>query len=147
MRRRVLVIDEATKERAKEIIRHAADNVYSIDDLYQIMDGNKKPPGDDSKYVMQIFNGFRVVFSFEEQYKMDQLVLCKHLSISLTDCDALPSLEAAQEIMKLFDFQTNLNQEPGSLMCHIYINEIEKAANIIEEVPVRPAKMKSSAVH
>ena len=94
----VLIMDDLTRQAIARIRRHAEDsahhNVISL-----VMDGEKGPPGDDHRHVVEIPQGFRAVYSVDIDGDGN---LHKHLSVSLQHGMASP--EAAMEISLAFGF-------------------------------------------
>ncbi len=93
---RVLVIDDKSKEAIASVRKYAEENhiVITRDSLVVGI----KIVGDDPRYVCYINDGFRVVFSIEDQPSGSY----KHISISVDDDEKLPSISAFETIMREF---------------------------------------------
>lgn len=98
---RVLIIDNNVKLNAKLLIEHASANPLTMDDIVKTLDGLKEPVGNDPKFTLMIDDGYKVVYSIEEQSKGK----VKHMSISVNEPKKLPSPDAVEEIMKLLEFK------------------------------------------
>ncbi len=102
---RALVIDEAAMSRAAEIVEYAKSNVWSIDDLLDLYNGDVAKAGEEHGSRMMIDSGYRVVYSREEHPESGVL---HHLSISIDNPVMLPSPESVQLIMQLFGIETKI---------------------------------------
>ena len=97
---RVLVIDEAAKAKVMRVKEHALSNRRTLHDIMRAMQG-KDIPGDDSRRVMCLFDGYKVVYSIEQQPKG----WCHHISVGIIPKsykELYPHETAIQEILKLF---------------------------------------------
>lgn len=119
----VLIIDEAAKERIKEVKEYAERNHYSIDDLLDIKNGAQEPPGDNGFYSCHLMTGYRVVYTIEHQ---PSIGLVRHMSISLNE--QLPSVPSVKLIMDEFGFESQLEE------CYTFIENTPtgKAINVLE---------------
>jgi len=99
---RALLIDEAAKVKVAKLKQFALDHRERLADL---MRRANKPcaPGDDSNFVLHLFDGYRVVMTMEEQ--LSPLGWCWHISISIPSlsCHAkpYPYTFAVDEILNL----------------------------------------------
>lgn len=119
----ILIIDEATKERIKEVKDYAERNHYSFDDLLDIKNGAQEPPGDNAFYSCHLSEGYRVVYIIEDQPSVG---LLRHISVSLNE--QLPSVPSVKLIMEEFGFETPLEE------CYVYLEDTPtgKAINVLE---------------
>ena len=90
---RPLVIDNEVKERIAQLLKFAKGNIYRPG-------LSENPPGDDARHVLNIFKGFRAVFSFTEDPEGG---LYRHLSISING-PTYPNPIAAFMIADAFGF-------------------------------------------
>jgi hypothetical protein len=83
--------------------------------------------GDIPDYVCSITEGFRIVFSFEHQ----PVGWCRHISISVSDPNKLPSILAVEMIIKEFGFSDNISDQEN-----VWIeNEIlPNAINVVSKI-------------
>lgn len=100
---RALIIDEKVKARIAEVMRHAEANIQSMDDLLDIHNKVKVPPGDVSNFVCNIPVGYRIVYTLEKRPDLNDKVY-RHISISVDRTGMLPSVVAAETIIKEFGF-------------------------------------------
>jgi hypothetical protein len=75
---RVLQIDDDVRGEIKKAIAYAEAHKFTISDLKSIIKGQMLSAGDDPGFVTYIHDGYRVVYSLEEQL----IGLCKHISVS-----------------------------------------------------------------
>lgn len=122
-----LIIDDTTIENSKKLIKHAEENILSQSKLKLTIAGDIPPVGDYPDHVLLIPNGYRVVYSIEDQPRKG---LCHHISISIKTKGKYPHIEAVKEIVKLFDITLTLS--PSQKLWVEDINGI-KAINIIEK--------------
>lgn len=115
----VLIIDREAKQRIAKLKTYAESNELSFDDLLDISNDPSKAAGYTKENNILLDEGYRVVFTIEEQPKFK----AKHISISLNEKH--PPLEAVELILREFGF--------GDIMdCYVYLEE--NAVNIIEPV-------------
>lgn len=119
----VLIIDEEAKARIKEVKEYAERNHYSIDDLLDIKNGAQEPPGDNGFFSCHLMNGYRVVYTIEDQPSVG---LVRHMSISLNE--QLPPVPSVQIIMEEFGFESQLQD------CFLFLEDTPtgKAINVLE---------------
>lgn len=132
MATRIVIFDSTTYERIEQVIQYAAEHPYTMDDMLDVLNGQKKPPGDFPEHVVNLSFGVRVVYSHEEQNPG----LCKHISISVDNTGKLPSPPLVQEIMKAFKIETPLDE------CNVGIEKWggEDYAISVIEVPKKVKK-------
>lgn len=122
---RVLVIDEAAKSKISAVCEYADENRIDSKELQArvaIPDGFS-PIGDDDNRWCHLNDGFRCVFSIEEQ----PCGWARHLSISVaTNDNKLPHLEAVKLLMPEFGINKSIDD------CYVYIeNSSPSSINII----------------
>jgi len=99
----MLIIDCQDREIIKKVLDFAKNHPVTRKQLTEksIIVGNI------SDYVCKIPDGFRIVFSFEDQ----PIGWCRHLSVSIPDRTKLPSQPAVEMIMKEFGFTGTINDQ------------------------------------
>ena len=97
---RVLYIGPKEKEAIDNLVKYAEANRISFSEMKELMDGKKPPMGDNPDYICYLTNGYRVVYSIEEQ----PLGWCRHISISVDTPKKMPSIPAVETIMHEFGF-------------------------------------------
>jgi hypothetical protein len=98
----ILVLDDKTKASIERLKKKAEENPFSMDDLLDIHNKEKKAAGDDG-FAIFIPVEYKVVYTIENQkHKI------KHLSISVRP-PKMPNPLAVEEIMSLFGFRNKLN--------------------------------------
>lgn len=120
---RLLVINEEVKKRVVEVKRFADENPITVTAPVEEV----QLAGDKSEFVTYIPDGYRVVYSIENQPKGK----VRHLSVSLVGNGSLPSPHSVEAIIELFGFEKKLHD------CKIYLEEIEPehhAMNVLEFV-------------
>jgi hypothetical protein len=80
------------------------------------------PAGDYPNHSMKISQGYRVVFSIEEQ----PVGWCKHLSVSVDAVGRLPCQEAVELIMKEFGMGNDIHD-----CLNIWIEKESQAVNVL----------------
>lgn len=118
---RALIIDEAVKTGIAELIATANAHRHSAATLKRLMTGDLPPAGDYKQHTILIPDGFRVVFSIEEQ----PLGWCRHLSVSINDPNKYPHEVAVEMIMQ--EFGMGLLKD----CIHVWVEEEVRAINIL----------------
>lgn len=95
---RILVIDDAAKAAIANVVQHASTHKL---DLKKMKNPEFKPIGDDPDFCCHLSDGFRTVFSIEQQLDNKWY---RHLSVSVNSRTKLPSQSAVEMIMKEFGF-------------------------------------------
>ena len=95
---RILQIDNDAREKIKKLIDYACEHKINEKSLRAMLAGKEKPVGDNSDYAIHLYDGFRIVYSIEEQPIGD----CHHISISVDEIDIYPHPAAVEEILKEF---------------------------------------------
>jgi hypothetical protein len=101
---RVLIINDEIKKKIKNVISYAKCFPFEIKDMKKLSSGQIGPPGDNQNYSVELFSGYRVVFSFEEHPSG----WYKHLSVSVDTEGKLPSIPSVEVILQEFGFGGNL---------------------------------------
>jgi hypothetical protein len=123
---RALVIDGKSKEDIQNCIKYAENHRYPRSFLVARMNGKASTPGDNNSHNCYLHDGFKVVFSIEEQ----PFGWAKHLSVSIDDPEKMPSVEAVKLIMSEFGIKSTLDECEA-----IYIEDcFPKAVNIISKI-------------
>lgn len=78
---RALVIDESSKVRAMEVIAYAVDHKEPLSALIRRMNKPEVYPGNDPGFVLELFDGFKIVYSIEQQ--PDPMGWVIHMSVSV----------------------------------------------------------------
>lgn len=127
---RALVLDSASLEKLAILKKHAEDNVFSMDDVMDMVNDKKTRIGDMKGFQIDIPVGFRVCYSMEYCPH-----LCRHLSISVDAPNGLPNVVAVEEIMKhlgftqpLSDCRLTLFEAKDNVPANIDVMEIVKMA-------------------
>jgi hypothetical protein len=130
----VLVIGPEEKEDIKQLITYAENNVIKLDRLKAMVAKQAPPVGDLPGYRMILPNGYRVVYSVEEQPSG----LFRHISISLKN--GSPPPPAIDMIIAEFGFKTKL--ENGRVrsgpVSQLWLEGT--ALNLLEKIEAEPAK-------
>lgn len=129
----VLVLGPEEKESLKTLREYAETHPMTMDDLLDIINGDRGSAGDFPEFTRNIPVGYRVVFSVEQQVSGD----IRHLSISY-DKD-IPPLEAVELIMGEMGFE----DLPDFTRVHIEdIGDGQVAINVLQLIPGSPNRSK-----
>lgn len=122
---RPLVITPEVRADVADLIERAKTWRFSYPDLKLIKAGAKPPPGDDSRFRCMIPMGYRCVYTHEQQPMQGW---CRHLSISVHPVKEGhgPSVDAVNEIAKLFGFKEGINSAD-----HFYLEDTEPCGRVI----------------
>jgi hypothetical protein len=121
---RMLVIDEAAKAEIARVVAYAWANVVTRRKLLAAMEGMEPPVGDEAGYVCLLCDGYRVVFSIENQ----PAGICRHLSVSIPGTGgAWPSQDAVVVISAEFGFGKGT-------MYPVWTEEEVRAVNMVEVI-------------
>lgn len=99
---RILQIGATEREAIKKLMAYADLNTISLEAIKKTISGGMPGIGDNEDHVLYLHEGFRVVFSYEEQ----PVGKCAHISISVDDPNKLPHPEAVKMIMAEFGMGT-----------------------------------------
>jgi len=96
---RILQIDDNSKKDICKLKMYAKANRFDKFQLKLIMSGDLIPAGDNPDYVIHLHDGYRVVYSIEQQ----PIGWCRHISISVETKGKYPNEQAVENILKAFD--------------------------------------------
>lgn len=116
---RPLMIDNAAKVSIAALCQYAKENRIDNKELQArvaIPDGYS-PVGDNENHCCDLFNGYKCVFSIEEQ----SVGWTKHLSISVPADNQYPNIEAVKLIMVEFGIKLPIEE------CCVYIEDVSVA--------------------
>jgi hypothetical protein len=102
---RILQIDEKAKEAILKLKTYAENHKVNLEIIKQMASGIKQPVGDDSNFSCYLHDGFRIVYSIEEQ----PAGLFRHISISIDDLEKLPNVFATETIINEFGFKGTIS--------------------------------------
>lgn len=124
---RALIIGPDTKEQAQRVMAYARKHIYHPSD--------DSVPGDDERFVLHCFDGYKCVFTYTQHPKKSNLF--RHLSVSV-DGPNYPSPEAVFAIAELFEF-TGAEKMPKSTLdfprsWFIDINRMDHCIVVVEEL-------------
>lgn len=119
---RGLLISPVEKEKIKDLVEFASDNVVDTDTMLDIKNGDIKPVGDNPNYVIEIPIGFRIVYSVEQIGENKQ----RHISVSVEggNRNKMPNPTAVDMILKEFEMDQSKQNK-------MYLEEEIGAVNII----------------
>lgn len=126
---RVLVIGENEQAELQRIRQYAEANPYDLEAMVDRGRGKRMTPGELSVYRCYIPVGFKVVFTIEDHPQHTGKTLrMRHLSVSVTGFNKLPSPEAVQMIMDELGFIRPIVE------CHVDIEKFTggQAITVIE---------------
>lgn len=121
---RSLIIDEKAKEDIAVVCAYADLNRIDFKELQaRCATPDEYPPiGDDQNHCCHVFQGFKCVFSIEEQ----EFGWTRHLSVSVDAIDKMPHVQAVKMLMVEFGINKPLEE------CNFYIEDTTpKSVNII----------------
>lgn len=120
---RILTIGEKEKQSIQKVIDFAKSSPVSRKQLLKksIIVGNIP------EYVCKIPEGFRIVFSFENQ----PVGWCRHISISVPDKTKLPSQPAVEMIIKEFGFPERITDQDN---VWVETEVLPHAINVIKKI-------------
>lgn len=102
---RVLQIGPKEKEAIQTLIDYAEG--HRVDgELLQRSLRREWAVGDDPNYICYIEQGYRIVYSIEQQ----PIGWCRHLSVSVDDTNKLPHPAAIELLMEEFGFRCKLKE-------------------------------------
>lgn len=120
---RLLVINDEVRSTIKKLIEYAESHQYSLDDLLDIKNKQLSVAGDEPEFSCEIPDGFRVVYTIENQ----PMGKVRHISISISgEKGKLPNPAAVEMIISEFGFKNKLED------CHVSI-EKDIAINVIDK--------------
>lgn len=97
----ILLMDEAVRERIREVVEYAETHPMTTEDLKDIIAGKKQSAGDDNNHVIKLSKHYRVVYSQEIQPDGKWY---HHLSVSVPGRTQgkMPSIPVVKLIMEEF---------------------------------------------
>lgn len=102
MKVRPLILAGAQHADIKRVMDYADVHRLSVKDMFDLMGGRRKPPGDDPGFVCVIPVGYRCVYTVEQQAEHG---MCRHLSVSVLGSGTAPSPESVLMLMLAFGFK------------------------------------------
>ena len=129
-----MIITEEVSARIKEVVHYAEKHIFSMDDMLDIMNKQREPPGNDPNHVVFIPIGIKVVFTMDKQ----NIGICKHISISVDRPGKLPNPLVVENILLEFGIETPMHD------CVIDVEDLShgyQAITIVE--PPRNEKVRS----
>jgi len=126
---RLLQITDETRIDIKKVREYAEHNIISFDRLKAAIEDPLEsiPVGDNPEHVVHIHDGYRVVYSIEQQ-SMGPLA---HLSISVEKKGKYPNEAAVNLILKEF----GMNEVLESV--NVWLDENNQSVNILQEFKVK----------
>ncbi len=119
----IVVIGDEERKAIKKLIKHAEENITSLEMVKKTITGDIPPVGDDKNFVIHIPEGMTVVYSIEEHERGTM----KHISLSVNIKDRVPSPEAVKMILKEFNFINALEK------CYVKKEDVGRIAiNVLE---------------
>lgn len=125
-----MIIGEAEIKELYRLKKYAEENILSFDDLLDIKNGDRPPPGRVKEFGTVIPFEYYVVFTIEEQPQAGVFKKFRHLSVSVGDIvtkGVFPSPAAVKGIMGMLGFTTTNLEE----LYKVYIEQ-EIAVNVME---------------
>ena len=118
-----LLIDDAARARAKELRQFALDHRENLVTLVRRMN-KPEAPGDDPHFVMELFDGFKVVLTYEQQ--AEPLGWCFHVSVSANWSDSNQTLSSGYRSNKRYPHPHSINE----IMALLDLPEFDKAVHL-----------------
>lgn len=134
---RSLVIGREEKEKIKNLVEHAEKNIMQMDDLLDTINKEMLPVGDMDNFSCQIPNGYKVVYSIENQ----PAGMVRHLSISVPEEGAYPHPDVVIMLMGEIPFENKIHN------CNVWIEDIgnnRAAINVAEIIGHRRLEFERS---
>jgi len=123
---RTLQIDARAKVNITRLINYATDNKLDFNIIQKIASNQLPPAGDNPLYSCELNDGFRIVFTIEQQPDKNWY---RHISISVNDRNKLPHPAAVELILSEFKFIGSIKD------CHCWIEKtIPTAINLIQKL-------------
>ena len=76
---RLMQINKETEEDIAKVLKYADEHRFTVAKMKLLVSGDIESPGDNPDYMLHINDGFRVVYSLEEQ----PMGWCHHISVSV----------------------------------------------------------------
>lgn len=128
---RPLILDAETQGRIKAVKDYTTAHPVSTIQLYRTRANPSLCVGDNPAHVCLVANGYRVVFSLEQQPKLG---LCRHISVSVhprEEPPMYPSVPAVQLLCQVFGFEGDITKT-----AHMVLDGDSNSVNIIQPVAV-----------
>ncbi len=111
---RLLIIDDEVKARIRALYDYANSHRLTHEMLLGQRDGKDKPVGDNPFHSLHLTDGYKVVFSVDEQ---PMGVMC-HMSMSVAsnNPDTMPNEYAVQEVAELLSFSGKIMSGDATAM-------------------------------
>lgn len=138
----ILLLSPEDQANINRCIQYADDNPVHFDRLLKMVHKTEPPVGDDPNHVVNLFKGYRVVYSLEhhgKQPKQDGLVMFRHISISTKD--GKPGLHATQLILDSYQFDLVVRDLEKNSDVTVY----EEGPNIISIIALDKRPQPSSS--
>lgn len=123
---RVLEIQDSTREDIAKVVKYAQEHKYNIHMMKLLMSRDLESPGDNPDYVVHIHDGYRVVYTIEQQPVVGW---CHHMSISIERSKKYPNEIASLEIMKLFGMDGDYEK-----CLKLWVEKETESVNILQKV-------------
>lgn len=123
---RVFEVQKTTREDIAKVIAYAKEHKYDQHKMKRVMAGDIKPAGLDPGFIVHIHDGYRMVYSLEQQPVVGW---CHHLSISVEKTKKYPHPVVTMEIMKLFGMEGDFKK-----CLSIWQEEVTESVNILQKV-------------
>lgn len=127
---RTLQINDETLKDIQRIINYANEHKFDKYQIKLVMAGDLKPAGLNPDYVIYIHDGYRVVYSLEEQ----PIGLCHHISISVEKSKKWPHEIAVKMILKAFGMSDDFKK------CSSWLDEETESVNILQKAGEKGTK-------
>lgn len=102
---RILQIDQRGKEAIQRLKTYAEGHKVDLESIKRMASGTQSPVGNDTNYSCYLHDGYRIVFSIEQQSSG----WYRHISISVDDPQKVPSVPSTEMIMNEFGFKGTVN--------------------------------------
>lgn len=109
---RALVIDEAALERGRAVRKYAIEHRENLASIMARMNKPEIAPGNDPNFVLELFDGWRVVMTVEQQ--PPPIGWCYHLSFSIVPKDLekpFPHPVAVEQILPILGINAKLEDK------------------------------------
>lgn len=122
---RLLQITDETKVDIKKVREYAEHNIVTLESLQAAIEDPLEciPVGDNPEHVVHIHDGYRVVYSIEQQ----PMGLLAHLSVSVEARNKYPNEAAVNLILKEF----GMNEVLESV--NVWLDENSQSVNILQK--------------
>lgn len=126
----MLMIDRAVKNAIKMVIDNAAKYPTKWETLKKLSKGEPAPKGRNDEFTIGIPEGFTATYTHEEYLVNDKdMVVCRHLSVSVDRKGKVPHEAAVQMIMEEYGF---INKIPNLAIWPEKFGDGQTAVNVLE---------------